>query len=87
MLYRFRHLQAEHREWTKKIITDSIIHFSDPRSFNDPFDCKIHFRPSISRRELKKKYAELVKNNIPNLPRAQRRAKVAKDMARARFDP
>ena len=67
VLYRYRHLQGEHREWTKRILTDSVLHFAKPSLFNDPFDCKVHFRPSFSREELKQKYVDLVKKNIPEL--------------------
>ena len=80
VLYRYRHLQGEHREWTKRILTDSVLHFAKPSLFNDPFDCKVHFRPSFSREELKQKYVDLVKKNIPELNRAQRRAKRANDL-------
>lgn len=77
VLYRYRHLQGKHREWTKPILTDSVLYFASPSSFNDPFDCKIHFRSFLSPKQLKQKYAHLVRRNIPELNREQRRAKVA----------
>lgn len=81
VLYRYRHLQGKHRDWTKQILTDSVLYFASPSSFNDPFDCKIHFRSSLSPKQLKQKYADLVRRNTPGLNREQRRAKVASDLA------
>lgn len=85
VLYRYRHLQGEYREWTKRILTDSVLHFARPSAFNDPFDCKVHFRPSVSREELKRKHVDLVRRYMPELNRAQLRAKVASDLKS--FDP
>ena len=79
-LYRYRHLQGEHREWTKRILTDSILYFASPSTFNDPFDCKVHFRSSFSTKELKHKYADLVRQFRPQLNRSQRKTKVARDV-------
>jgi hypothetical protein len=82
VLYRYRHLQGEHREWTRQILTDSILHFASPLSLNDPFDCRVYFRPSFSNEELKQKFASLVKKYLPDLNRAQRRSKVKSDIGR-----
>lgn len=79
-LYRYRHLQGKHREWTSRILTHSVLHFSSPTSFNDPFDCKVHFRSHVSSVDLRRKYASLVKGRIPQLNRTQRRSKVANDI-------
>lgn len=80
VLYRYRHLQGDHREWTKRIITDSVIYFASPLSFNDPFDCKVHYQSSLSPKLLKIRYADLLKKKLPNLNRKMRREKVAADM-------
>lgn len=79
VLYRYRHLQGEHREWTKRILIDSVLYFAKPSTLNDPFDCRVHFRPSVSRKELRRKHSVLVSKHVPQLNRAQRRAKVAAD--------
>lgn len=81
VLYRYRHLQGDHRKWTKRIITDSILYFANPLSFNDPFDCKIRYRSSLSRKQIKKKYADLLKKNAPKLNRRMRRRKAVTDTA------
>lgn len=86
VLYRYRHLQGRHREWTKQILTDSKLYFAIPLSFNDPFDCKIHFRSSLSLNQLKQKYTNLIKKKIPGLNRKQRKAKVASDLAKIKPD-
>jgi hypothetical protein len=82
VLYRYRHLQGEHREWTKQILTDSILHFANPPSLNDPFDCKVHFKQSFSTEELRRKHVNLVKRYLPNLNRNQRRSRVKGDLDR-----
>ncbi|QOX78152.1 DUF2971 domain-containing protein [Trichlorobacter lovleyi] len=82
ILYRFRHLQGEHREWTKQILTDSHLYFASPASFNDPFDCKIHYLSSFKISQLKEHYDSLIKSRFPHLNKAQRRAKVHADVAR-----
>ena len=80
-LFRYRHLQGKHREWTKKIITDSLIYFASPLSFNDPFDCKVHYQSSLSPKQLRLRYTEIMKRKQPHLNRKSRRGKAAKDLA------
>ena len=45
MLYKYRpaHIDGHNKVWhlyTEKIISDSALYFSDPRSFNDPFELR-----------------------------------------------
>ncbi|MCE7031178.1 hypothetical protein LY625_00805 [Lysobacter sp. GX 14042] len=44
MMYRFRHFRVseneEHKREPQRIICDSQLWCSDPRAFNDPFDCR-----------------------------------------------
>jgi Protein of unknown function (DUF2971) len=75
-LYRYRHLQGNHRKYTSKILTDSALYFASPTSFNDPFDCKIHYQPSIHSRELRQAFMEWTKKLNPELNRADRRSEV-----------
>jgi len=80
VLYRYRHLAGKHREWTEKIITESILHFASPTRFNDSFDCKVHYRKlTATNSELKKWYGNLIKKALPHLSREQRRGKAVKD--------
>lgn len=80
VLYRYRHLYGAHRERTKRILTDSVLYFANPTTFNDPFDCKVHFQSSFSVEELKRKYLYLMKERIPDLNRKQRRSKATDDI-------
>jgi hypothetical protein len=82
-LYRYRHLQGEHREYTRRILTDSILYFASPSSFNDPFDCKVHFR-KISQSDLRKGYEKILKQRKPELNREGRRVKALNDTRRHR---
>jgi len=79
-LYRYRHLNGQHRDWTKRIITDSVLHFANPTTFNDPFDCKVNYRPSFSIEKFKQQHADRIRRYKPNLNRNQLRAKVTQDM-------
>jgi hypothetical protein len=79
-LYRYRHLHGDHREWTRKIFTDSVLHFANPSDFNYPFDCRVHYRNSFSMEEFKSQHLERIKQRMPALNRRQRRAKASYDL-------
>jgi len=79
-LYRYRPLNGQHREWTKKILTDSVLHFANPSTFNDPFDGRVHYLPSFSVEELKKQHVDRIKKRVPDLNRKQRRTRVIQDI-------
>lgn len=82
VLYRFRHLLGPHREWTKDILTQSVLYFSSPSEFNDPFDCKVHYRNRLSVAHFKEYYFSLLRQKFPHLNREQCKAKVAQDTKR-----
>jgi hypothetical protein len=79
-LYRYRHLNGQHRDWTKRIFTESVLHFANPSTFNDPFDCKVHYMPSFSVEELRQQHMDRIKTHMPVLNRRQRRARVKQDI-------
>lgn len=79
-LYRYWHLNGQHRDWTRRVITDSFLHFANPTTFNDPFDCKVNYRPSFLEGEFKRQHADRIKRCMPSLNRNQRRAKRAQHM-------
>jgi hypothetical protein len=79
-LYRYCHLNGKHRERTKRILTESILHFANPSTFNDPFDCKVHYLPSFSVEELRRQHVDRIKRRMPDLNRRQRREKATHDM-------
>lgn len=79
-LYKYRHLEGEHREWTKRIITDSEFYYAKPSEFNDPFDCNIpenYFIPRTEnkKREIKKWHKEFLEEKYPNMSRQAIRKK------------
>ncbi|MBT0654323.1 DUF2971 domain-containing protein [Geomobilimonas luticola] len=82
VLYRFRHLLGPHREWTKDILTQSVLYFSSPSEFNDPFDCKVYYRNRLSVEHLKEYYFSLLRQKFPHLNREQCKTKVAQDTKR-----
>jgi hypothetical protein len=41
---RLYHYQRFHADWIRQIIFDRKIHFSNPKDFNDPWDCRPYFR-------------------------------------------
>jgi hypothetical protein len=79
-LYRYRNLNGQHRERTKRILTESILYFAAPSAFNDPFDCKVHYRPSFSVQQLRKQHVNSIKRLMPDLNRKQRKAKATQDI-------
>ncbi|MFH1993896.1 MAG: DUF2971 domain-containing protein [Pseudomonadota bacterium] len=79
-LYRYRHLNGQHRDWTKRIFTESVLRFANPSTFNDPFDCKVHYLSSFSVEELRRQHLDRIKRRMPDLNRKQRRAKVTQDI-------
>jgi hypothetical protein len=66
-LYRYRHINGKHREWTKRILTKSVLHFAKATAFNDPFDCKVCFKSSFSENEPKLKFLDLIHKRMPHL--------------------
>lgn len=55
-LYKFRNWAYEHN---KDILTKRVLYFAPPRKLNDPFDCNIPLRRSLSTEEDIKAYLEL----------------------------
>ncbi|WP_129128099.1 DUF2971 domain-containing protein [Geomonas oryzae] len=76
VLYRYRHLEGEHREYTRQIITDSVLYFASPSSFNDPFDCKVHYQNSLSMLQLQAYYERLLQQRSPHLSDSERKERI-----------
>jgi hypothetical protein len=74
-LYRYCHLDGDRRDWTRKLLIESVIYFPPPSKFNDPFDCKVHFDPELSLKELKKIYQNILLRKYTDLNRKERREK------------
>jgi hypothetical protein len=78
IVYKFRNWENEHH---KKILTDNLIHFSTPSSFNDPFDSTIPFRYDlISDQELMQAYCRLIKKDEPNISRQEMKKKAREEL-------
>jgi hypothetical protein len=78
IVYKFRNWGNEHH---KKLLTDNIIHFASPSSFNDPFDSTIPFRYDlVSDKELMKAYCQIIKNDEPNISRQEMRKKAREEL-------
>jgi hypothetical protein len=41
---RLYHYQRFNADWIRQILFDRKIHFSNPKDFNDPWDCRPYFR-------------------------------------------
>ncbi len=85
ILYRYRHLLDENRKRTERLLGASVLYFASPEQFNDPFDCKIHYTSLGSLEQLRRKQQTLYKKYIPELNRAERRHRAARDVKK--IDP
>ena len=77
LLFRYRSLAGEARDWVKEIIVDSKLYLANPTTFNDPFDSRVHFSPDLSEKELERKGAELLRREY-GLCRQQSRQAIRK---------
>lgn len=84
LLYKYRHLEGEHRDWTKRIITDSVVYLSSAKSFNDPFDSRVRFRLRANEQKIKKYFDSVLKRREPSLSRGHRRIEVQKMINRVK---
>ena len=80
ILYRYRKLLDNNRERTERLLKASVLYFASPEQFNDPFDCKLHYTSLGSPADLRRKQQKLYKKFIPELSRAERRHRAARDI-------
>lgn len=81
-LYKYRAIDTEHPERTKRMFTKNEIYFPPPSAFNDPFDCKIGYSFGNGIPDAEKYLDRILKERSPNLNRNQRRAQ---SRAQAKF--
>lgn len=74
VLYKYRDLYPENREWVRQIIVENKIKFSSPGAFNDPFDCKVRAPPSAGAQRWKRFLGEQFRK--AGLSRKQQQAEV-----------
>jgi len=78
-LYQYRSFNPK---YLQEVFVDRKLHFSDPTTFNDPFDClpRIDLPKSVS--SIKKYSKRLAKGHAPQANRKER-LKLAKDMEKS----
>lgn len=81
-VFRYRHFQGKHREYTAQILTDSLLYFPSPSTFNDPFDCRVHFNFTATDEEIQRYYMRLLRKIAPAASPAKRLKKARQDMNR-----
>ena len=72
-LYKYRSLEGDARERTRRIIADNALWFSAPTDFNDPFDCS----PVLSMQAgeaVTRKYLKTLFREAKGMKRIQQRA-------------
>lgn len=82
IFYRYRNLCGVNRERTARLLKASVLYFSSPSQFDDPFDCKLHYKSVGSREDLRRKHQALYKKYQPELSRAERRQLARADVKR-----
>lgn len=75
-LARLYHYQPFHEAHLRSLIAGHRLHFSDPRTFNDPWDCQPYFRvdhlsESKERERLIAWYKHVTRKHGPRLPEAE----------------
>ena len=83
MLYKYRHLEGEHRDWTRRVITDGEIFLATAESFNDPWDARVRLRIQSSKQEQTKKLDSVLRRRMPHLSQQQRHIEVTRGRQRA----
>ena len=86
VLYRYRNLLGVNRERTERLLKASVLYFSSPSEFNDPFDCKLHYKSLGSREDLRRKQQDLYKKFCPDLSRTERRERARADIKQVDTD-
>ena len=76
VLYKYRHLDGEHRDWTKRIITDAEVYFATAKSFNDPWDSRLRLRVGSDRQKQAEKFDSVLRRRRQHLSEEQRRTAV-----------
>lgn len=73
-LYKYRSLEGDARERTRKIIADNTLWFSPPADFNDPFDCSPVLSMQASEAVTRGYLKTLIREKAKGMTRVQRRA-------------
>jgi len=64
--YKYRSLSGPSKEWTIRILTDNKLYFSNPKHFNDPFDCRPIYSLACTNDEYQSYITRLVNSREPS---------------------
>lgn len=53
-LYKYRAVQEDNIDWTRRIFTHNELHFPSKNQFNDPFDCEFDYSFSATEQQSKR---------------------------------
>ena len=88
--YKYRSLEGDAKERTRRTITDNTIWFSRPETFNDLFDCAPDFSMAAPAPAFQRYVMRLFRDKGPPMNRAELRAQIAdirRDPARQQNSP
>ncbi len=79
-LYKYRAIDENNIDWSRRIFTHNELYFATRDQFNDPFDCKFYYSFSSSAGDVKKYLRRGLKRNFPNWNRQQRESFIAENL-------
>jgi Protein of unknown function (DUF2971) len=69
---RLYHYQGADLKYLRDTLVNHRVHFSNPKNFNDPWDCHPYFEPAIDDAESRRKWGERLDGMYESLPAALR---------------
>ncbi len=79
-LYKYRAIDDDNIDRTRRMFTDNEVYFANVDQFNDPFDCKFDYSFDASDRDAKTYLLRGLERNFPNWNRLQKRNWIAKHL-------
>lgn len=67
-------------EFIRCLLIDSDFYLGSCRDFNDPFDTTANVVNNGSIKDMRKRFSQIIENNLPNLKKAEREAEVSRLM-------
>ena len=78
--YKYKSIDEDHPERSRRIFTDNELYFCASKEFNDPFDCKFQVQFSEDKRKNRKFSYKVLKNQNHALNRKGRRVAVSNEV-------
>lgn len=79
--YFYKYLSCEmSEERIRHLLIDSDLYLSSCKDFNDPFDTTAKVIKSGSLQDMRKRFSQIVDNNIPNLSKQRKELEISKMM-------